>query len=61
MNSPNFKETNKISIEENCKEVTDILVYKLKNIPNAFYFACLIYRKIYKYLNIAMKQNLLKT
>ena len=47
-----FKETNKILIEENCKEVTDTLVYKLKNISNSFYFACLIYKKniqIYKY------------
>ena len=35
-----FKETNKILIEENCKEVTDTLVYKLKNISNSFYFAC---------------------
>ena len=52
MNSPYFKETNKISIEENCKEVTDILVYKLKNIPNAIYFAFLIYKnniQIFKY------------
>ena len=52
MNNPLFKETNKILIEENCKEVTDILVYALKNISNAFYFACLIYKKniqIYKY------------
>ena len=52
MNNPIFKETNKILIEENCKEVTEILVYKLKNITNAFYFACLIYKKtiqIYKY------------
>jgi hypothetical protein len=50
MNYPLFKENNKILIE--CKEVTDILVYQLKNISNAFYFACLIYRKniqIYKY------------
>jgi len=50
MKNPLFKETNKISIE--CKEITDILVYQLKNISNAFYFACLIYRKniqIYKY------------
>ena len=52
MNNSLFKETNKILIEENCKEVTDILVYALKNISNAFYFACLIYKKniqIYKY------------
>ena len=52
MNNPIFKETNKIIIEENCKDVTAILVYKLKNISNAFYLACLIYRKniqIYKY------------
>ena len=50
MKNPHFKETNKILIED--KEVTDILVYKLKNVSNAFYFACLIYRKniqIFKY------------
>ena len=50
MKNPLFKETNKISIE--IKDITDILVYQLKNISNAFYFACLIYRKniqIYKY------------
>ena len=52
MNSPFFKETNKIIIDENCKGVSEILVYALKNISNAFYFACLIYKKniqIYKY------------
>ena len=40
MKNPNFKETNKILIDENCEETTDILVYKLKNISNSFYFAC---------------------
>ena len=52
MNNPLFKETNKILIEKNCESVTDILVYALKNISNAFYFACLIYKtniQIYKY------------
>ena len=44
MNNPNFKETNKILIED-YKEVSDILVYKLKNISNAFYIACSIRRK----------------
>ena len=50
MKNPNFKETNKILIKE--KEVADILVYELKNIPNVFYFACLIFRnniQIHKY------------
>ena len=50
MKNPNFKETNKILIKE--KEVSDILVYELKNIQNAFYFACLIFRnniQIHKY------------
>ena len=52
MNNPIFLENNKFLIEENCKEVIDILVYQLKNISNAFYFACLIRKKniqIYKY------------
>ena len=50
MKNPNFKETNKILIKEN--DVTDILVYELKNIQNAFYLACLIFRnniQIHKY------------
>ena len=52
MNNPVFKETNKIIIEENCKEVSNILVYQLKNISNAFYLACLIHNtdiQIFKY------------
>ena len=60
MNNPIFLENNKFLIEENCKEVIDILVYQLKNISNAFYFACLIRKKIYKFINILMKQNPLK-
>ena len=44
MQNPNFKETNKILIED-YEEVADILVYKLKNISNAFYLACLIRTK----------------
>ena len=44
MHNPNFKETNKILIED-YKEVSDILVYKLKNISNAFYIACSFRRK----------------
>ena len=52
MNNPIFLENNKFLIEENCKEVIDILAYQLKNISNAFYFACLIRKQniqIYKY------------
>ena len=60
MHNPNFKETNKILIED-YKEVSDILVYKLKNISNAFYIACSIRRKKYKSKNIVTKQSLSKT
>ena len=60
LNNPFFKETNKIIIEENYKEVSNILVYQLKNILNAFYLACLIGNTDIKYLNILTKQNLLK-
>ena len=51
MNNPNFKETNKTTIE-NIEWISDVLVYTLKNISNAFYLACIIDKKnieIYKY------------